>query len=212
MNIALSRALRRDGEESTSEDAESKKAGGVTTLRVEWTDFEPAVLRDLAADLVVGADILYDPLSVPPLLNALECLLAPPAAAGKSSEEEEKGEEEEGVLIVSENKNAETTVSANDENSAEALLREIASTRRALLVTALRQPETLQKFVDEATARDFAPKDVTDVLGYVPTSRGGGFLGLRLEDDRSRLRVHLLSPPRGGYRNGSALEINSKSM
>ena len=38
------------------------------------------------------------------------------------------------------------------------LLREMASSRRALLVTALRQPKSLQKFVDTASARGFAPR------------------------------------------------------
>ena len=192
-------------EKDTSSDQEAPEASEfepstepVTILRLEWTDFEPFVLRDLGADLVVGADILYDPLSIPPLLNALECLLAPPAAV--STADEKKGM----------NDTETNTAAATTTDKVEIVLREITSSRRALLVTALRQPETLQKFVNEATARHFAPRDITDVL--VPALEGQGFLGLRLEDDRSRLRVHLLSPPPARYRNGSALGKNSKTM
>ena len=43
----------------------------VSVLRLDWRDFDSAALRDLAADLVVGADILYDPLEIPYLLNTL---------------------------------------------------------------------------------------------------------------------------------------------
>jgi len=51
------------------------------------------------------------------------------------------------------------------------LVDEIASSRRALLVTALRQPESLQKFVVAAAARGLAPRDVTDILRCTHTPR-----------------------------------------
>ena len=43
----------------------------MSVLRLDWHDFDSARLRDLAADLVVAADILYDPLDFPYLLNTL---------------------------------------------------------------------------------------------------------------------------------------------
>lgn len=159
--------------------ATATETTSVSMLRLDWRDFEPAVLRDLGTDLVVGADILYDPLDIPLLLNALEGLIPAAAAAAKDSGEEasaaaaamsgEAGRQGQlfetvdgGVDNRSIENVANATVTASAETGAETsvdvLLDEIASSRRALFVTALRQPETLQKFVDAASARGFAPR------------------------------------------------------
>lgn len=186
-DAATAAAAATDADSAAAEAADAADAAATATatettsvsmLRLDWQDFEPAVLRDLGTDLVVGADILYDPLDIPLLLNALEGLIPAAAAAAKDSGEEASaaaaamsGEADRqgqfetvdgGVDNRSIENAANATVTASAETGAETsvdvLLDEIASSRRALFVTALRQPETLQKFVDAASARGFAPR------------------------------------------------------
>jgi len=194
----------------------------------------------------VGADILYDPLAIPSLLNALHGLLGPgrggaEGVSGEMGDEEtfrreleagaaaaaaadevaaaaaaaddaaavaaavapalEDVETEEETLTTSAAAAAAVAVAAEKEEdlqttstpsgaaaAAAALVDEISTSRRALLVTTLRQPATLAKFVRHATARGFAPKDVTGRAVQVdpvkPTLKAPGYKHLKLKHDK----------------------------
>lgn len=166
------------GELEASEGA----ARTVEVRRLKWDDIDVAELADLRrVDLVVGADLCYDPLNVPPLLDALEALLSPgEGVRGASASEGVR----EGVRADADGER---------QTELEALVEEISTRRRALIVTALRQPETLRLFEEAALERGFAPRDVSHVLRPEPSD---GFRGLTLAGgEPSALRVHVLSPP-----------------
>ena len=92
--------------------------GTVSTLRVDWDDFDQSVLAELRADLVIGADILYDPLSIPGLLAVT------------------------GALLRRENSSERAQVRSRVGSD---VTEETASSTRAVFVSALRQPETPAK-------------------------------------------------------------------
>ena len=58
--------------------------------RLDWHDFDPARLASLRADVVVAADVLYDPTDVPALLDVAAALLGPREEAAARDEKEMK--------------------------------------------------------------------------------------------------------------------------
>ena len=58
-----------------TEDRDAGSPCVVSLRRLDWHDFDPARLRSIRADVVVAADVLYDPLDVPALLDVAAALL-----------------------------------------------------------------------------------------------------------------------------------------
>ena len=111
--------------------------GTVSTSRLDWNDFDPAALAELRADLVIGADILYDPLDIPGLLAATGALLGREGSSERAWVRSRVGSD---------------------------VAAEASSSTRAIFVSALRQLETLRKFEDAAREAGFEPRDVTESL------------------------------------------------
>ena len=133
--VNLARNLEMNG--VRVDETPATGTGTVSTLRVDWDDFDPSALAELRADLVIGADILYDPLSIPGLLAAT------------------------GALLRRENSSERAQVRSRVGSD---VTEETASSTRAVFVSALRQPETLRKFEDAAREAGFEPRDVTESL------------------------------------------------
>ena len=153
----------------------------VSTLRLDWDDFDPRVAAGLAADLVVGADVLYDPTNIDGVLDAVAALIggAPPPRGF-----EESGEDDSSERSLA--RSGAFGSAASDETDA-AFVAETRARRRALLVTALRQPETLLAFERRARDRGF---ELSDVTARARPVDGSAFR--RLDVDRGRMRVHVL--------------------
>ena len=143
------REAENENDENDDDDAIPKTR--VSLSRLDWHDFDPARLGSICADVVVAADVLYDPLDVPVLLDVAAALLGP---------------------------REEAAARANDVSSAEKKNKTRADEPFALFVSAVRQPETLALFARVAAERGFEPVDATEVFA---ATKGLGFRRLAKE-------------------------------
>ena len=155
-----------DEDDPNDEDDFAIPKPRVSLSRLDWHDFDPARLASLRADLVVAADVLYDPTNVPALLDVAAALLGPREEAAEDLDEKKK-------KTRAEKKKNEPL---------------------ALFVSAVRQPATLALFEEVAAERGFDPVDVTDIFAATK-KKGVGFRRLAKEQ-RAEVKVHALRPPK----------------
>ena len=163
-----------------TEDRDAGSPCVVSLRRLDWHDFDPARLRSIRADVVVAADVLYDPLDVPALLDVAAALL------GERRDEEgttffRRGD---GGDAPREDEKKKTCFAPRDDEPF------------ALFVSAVRQPATLALFARLAAERGFEPADVTEAFAVAP---GVGFRRLA-KARRAEMRVHALRPPKAPRR------------
>ena len=163
-----------------TEDRDAGSPCVVSLRRLDWHDFDPARLRSIRADVVVAADVLYDPLDVPALLDVAAALL------GERRDEEgttffRRGD---GGDAPREDEKKKTCFAPRDDEPF------------ALFVSAVRQPPTLALFARLAAERGFEPADVTEAFAVAP---GVGFRRLA-KARRAEMRVHALRPPKAPRR------------
>jgi predicted nicotinamide N-methyase len=123
-----------DEDDPNDEDDFAIPKPRVSLSRLDWHDFDPARLASLRADVVVAADVLYDPSDVPALLDVAAALLGPREEAAARDEKKKK----------------KTRAEKNEP--------------LALFVSAVRQPATLALFEEVAAERGFDPVDVTEAF------------------------------------------------
>jgi hypothetical protein len=107
----------------------------ICLTRLDWFDFNEQVMADLKVDVVIAADVLYDPLDVPGVLDATKALLG----VRREVDSIDKGARNKFHFLQ-------------------------RNEKCAIFVSALRQPATLALFEKVATERGFEPIDVTAVL------------------------------------------------
>ena len=132
---------------------------------LDWFDVNEQALFALNPDLVLAADVLYDPLDVPGVLDATKALLG-------CRKEVEDGAE-------------------NETRTSEKFI--VENEKCAIFVSALRQPKTLELFVQTAKNRGFEPLDITETFCV---KQGVGFRRLG-NVQRTNIIVHALRPPVG---------------
>ena len=155
-----------DEDDPNDEDDFAIPKPRVSLSRLDWHDFDPSNLASIRADVVVAADVLYDPSDVPALLDVAAALLGPREEAAAKLDEKEK-------KTRAEKKKNEPL---------------------ALFVSAVRQPATLLLFEEVAAERGFDPVDVTDLFAATK-KKGVGFRRLAKEQ-RAEVKVHALRPPK----------------
>ena len=155
-----------DEDDPNDEDDFAIPKPRVSLSRLDWHDFDPSNLASLRADVVIAADVLYDPTDVRALLDVAAALLGPREEAAEDLDEKKK-------KTRAEKKKNEPL---------------------ALFVSAVRQPATLLLFEEVAAERGFDPVDVTDKFAATK-KKGVGFRRLAKEQ-RAEVKVHALRPPR----------------
>jgi predicted nicotinamide N-methyase len=75
VNGVLSRNDAEGDEENAAENTKVPKFPKVRVRRLDWTDFHGETLARLNVDVVVAADVLYDPLDIPGVLDVTRALL-----------------------------------------------------------------------------------------------------------------------------------------
>ena len=151
------------------------RATRVALRRLDWHDFDPTRLRAIRAEIVVAADVLYDPTDVSALLDVTAALLG----ARREERATLRGGGDGDVETFSESRATDEQGVPDDEAF-------------ALFVSAVRQPATLALFARLAAERGFEPADVTETFAAVP---GAGFRRLS-KARRAEMRVHALRPPK----------------
>ena len=155
-----------DEDDPNDEDDFAIPEPRVSLSRLDWHDFDPSNLASLRADVVIAADVLYDPTDVRALLDVAAALLGPREEAAAKLDEKKK-------KTRAEKKKNEPL---------------------ALFVSAVRQPATLALFEEVAAERGFDPVDVTEFFAATK-KKGVGFRRLAKEQ-RAEVKVHALRPPK----------------
>jgi len=157
---------RVSGNENENEKDTQRTKPPVRLTCLDWFDVNEQALFALNPDLVLAADVLYDPLDVPGVLDATKALLGFRGAADGGETNETKRTSEKFIV----------------ENE-----------KCAIFVSALRQPKTMELFVQTAKNRGFEPLDITETFCV---KQGVGFRRLG-NVQRTNIIVHALRPPVG---------------
>ena len=111
-----------DADDPNDEDDFAIPNPRVSLSRLDWHYFDPARLASLRADVVVAADVLYDPTDVPALLDVAAALLGPREEAAARDEKEMKTRAEKNEPLA-------LFVSAVRQPATLALFEEVAAER-----------------------------------------------------------------------------------
>ena len=152
---------------------------------LRWEESSELKCGQLGADLIVGADLVYDPRTIPSLVTLLACLLmarAPNASRLQGSEHSHSDCYEEGRSCSSDK---DCRCQGQDRIRVDTTgLR--WSRPVALLATVVRNAATLAYF--ETTAAE-AGLEIEDGAKFIPVERWFHLLGDGVQED---IRVHIL--------------------
>ncbi|KAI8016171.1 Protein-lysine N-methyltransferase EEF2KMT [Camellia lanceoleosa] len=173
LNLELNHlSVRTDLSERTIEDPDLVKC-----IHLPWESAVGSELRDLLPDIILGADVMYDPLCLPHLVRVLACLLD-----REISDSHLCSEHCNGIQPVSKAHNADNSCGSDtcqgeavpdDDPNSEYACCASKEGPKAFIASVIRNIDTFNRFLELADEANLSVEDVTgkfmlfDLLPYM---------------------------------------------
>ncbi|GJP85784.1 hypothetical protein CLOP_g15883 [Closterium sp. NIES-67] len=181
----------QDGARSEHEGTRADEGARVHVQQLSWEDMTPSLASTISADVILGADIVYDPSVVPALADALAALLSTSAQTGCTERDTWQDERPAGMARAA-------GVTGNAASSSPIPL---PSPPYALIASTRRNPLTMAAFLQALQDRGLQATDVAQELvphshshcdpHSGPHSRSRWFHHLELPE-ADRMLLHLI--------------------